>query len=680
MKTNKRRKRSDEISYDEDFFNNDPESFLKKLLNPSFKMTTKHYCSLVNRIKFGCYQENILDMWKSKPENFTEKEILDKFSSTHFNQVSGHETNFLSMLGGVEKNASNNEVISAKSLLLSFYLHLNFSEVDVNKVGNLAGTEDWATINIMQFEAEYLKLMEKLKHELETEKIQIYYGAGRSYGDISSKTLFQDMDKLFMGIALMMIYMVLILSKYSWPEVRFQLTSVGILNVGMAYISGCGLSSIFFFYSPVHASLFFIILGLGVDDIFVIFAALRKINEEHKEFPLEEKIARTMQKAGSSITITSLTDIVAFIVGGTTVLPSLRSFCVFAAMAIFMTYFYVVTFFVAVLTLDEKRVAKNLNGILPCIKHASNKPACEPRLMWRFLHNFYGKFVLTKPGKIIVIASVIALTAFSIERVTHIKQKFDPMWFIPSQTYYSKYVMEHRHFYPNRGYEAGVYMGHLNYSLELPKIIKLAEEVQGRQDVLSNVQAWPIEFHDFMSSLYDIDVKKTLLNDTEWRENISKFLFSVAGGKFQANFKFDKDLECGEPAGEVLISSIIFNYHKFEDREEFIPARDAIEDIVRSANFSNNDQVFVWGKIFGNWFTDEIIDSEIYRNILLALIGVFICTAVMIVNVQVCFLIFLCVLLSLVAVGGFMQIWGLTLDIVTSIGLQLSVGLCIGNL
>lgn len=681
MKTNNRRKRSDESSNDDDgIFNSDPQSFLKKLLNPSFKMTTKLYCNLVNRLKYGCMQENLLDMWKTRPDNLTEQEILDKLHSTHFNQISGHETNFLSMLGGVEKNASNNnEVILAKSLLVSFHLRLNFSEVDVNKVGNLAGTEDWATINIMQFEFEYLKLMEKLKQELETEKIKIFYGAGRSYGDISSKTLFQDIDKLFMGIVIMMIYMVLILSKYSWPEVRFQLTSVGILNVGMAYISGCGVSSLFFFYSPVHASLFFIILGLGVDDIFVIFAALRKINAEQSDLPLEEKIARTMQKAGASITITSLTDIIAFLVGGTTVLPSLRSFCVFASMAIFMTYFYVVTFFVAVLTLDERRVAKNLNGIVPCIKHENSKPACEPRLMHRFLHNFYGKFVLTKAGKIIVIVSVIAITAFSIERVTHIKQQFDPMWFIPSRTYFSKYVMEHRRFYPNRGYEAGVYMGRLNYSLELRKIIKVAEEVQSRQDVLSNVQAWPIEFHDFMSSLHDIDIKKTSLNDTEWREFISKFLFSVVGGKFQANFKFDRDLECGKPAGEVLISSIVFNYHRFEDRDEFIPARGAIESIVKSANFSQSEQVFVWGKIFGNWFTDEIIDSEIYRNILLALIGVFVCTAVMIVNVQVCFLIFLCVLLSLVSVGGFMQVWGLTLDIVTSIGLQLSVGLCIGD-
>lgn len=522
--------------------------------------------------------------------------------------------------------------------------------------------------------------MERLKKELETDDIKIYYAAGRSYGDISAATLFQEFDKLFLGSLLMMIYMIIILSKFSWVELRFQLTSIGLLNVGMAYASGCGISSLFLFYSPVHSSLFFIILGLGVDDIFVIMAAMRKVQAEHKELCLTEKIGKAMQKAGASITVTSLTDIIAFLVGGTTVLPSLRSFCVFAALCILMTYIYVVTFFVAVLTIDEKRIAQKRNGFAPCIKHESSEPVWEPRIMYNFLHNAYKKFILTKIGKFVVICTVIGITAVSVERLFHIKQKFDPMWFIPSRTYFYQYVEHHRHFYPNRGYEAGVYMGSMNYSIELPKIIRLAEEIQNQMDILSNVQSWPTDFYDFMLDLHNINIKETILNDTQWREYISKFLFSVVGGKFQENFKFKEKLECGKPAAEVLISSITFHYHRFLEREEFIPARDSINKIIASANFSDQHEIFLWGKIFGNWFTDEIIDEEIYRNIILALIGVFVCTAIMIVNVQVCLFIFLCVLLSLVSVMGFMQLWGLTLDIVTSIGLQLSVGLCIGEI
>lgn len=41
-----------------------------------------------------------------------------------------------------------------------------------------------------------------------------------SYGDISSKTMFQDMRKIFFGGFLMFIFMVVVLSKFGWIELR----------------------------------------------------------------------------------------------------------------------------------------------------------------------------------------------------------------------------------------------------------------------------------------------------------------------------------------------------------------------------------------------------------------------------------------------------------------------------
>lgn len=109
-----------------------------------------------------------------------------------------------------------------------------------------------------------------------------------------------------------------------------------------------------------------------------------------------------------------------------------------------------------------------------------------------------------------------------------------------------------------------------------------------------------------------------------------------------------------------------------------MPAQHRMEDLVKEAHLESGEGFStVWGKIFGNWITDEIIDQEIYRNIGLALLGVMGCTMLVIVNVQVCFWIFVTVLLTLINVGGCMQRVGQTLDIVSCIALQLSVGLCV---
>lgn len=51
----------------------------------------------------------------------------------------------------------------------------------------------------------------------------MFYSAGRSFGDISSATMFQDMDKLFIGGVLMFVYMEIVLSKFGWTEIRVNI-------------------------------------------------------------------------------------------------------------------------------------------------------------------------------------------------------------------------------------------------------------------------------------------------------------------------------------------------------------------------------------------------------------------------------------------------------------------------
>lgn len=103
-----------------------------------------------------------------------------------------------------------------------------------------------------------------------------------------------------------------------------------------------------------------------------------------------------------------------------------------------------------------------------------------------------------------------------------------------------------------------------------------------------------------------------------------------------------------------------------------------MDALLVEANITSGDQIAsVWSKVFGNWITDEIIDAELLRNISLALICVMFCTVLLVMNLNVCFWIFTCVILTLVNVCGLMYRWGLTIDMVSCIALQLAVGLCV---
>lgn len=140
------------------------------------------------------------------------------------------------------------------------------------------------------------------------------------------------------------------------------------------------------------------------------------------------------------------------------------------------------------------------------------------------------------------------------------------------------------------------------------------------------------------------------LTDIEWRTYLSKFLFSSSGGRYQAHFRFDSPLTCGEPTGNVTVSSVPFRYRRFGERNDYVPAMHTIERMVDEMHVTSGDGfATVWGRIYGNWITDEVIDTEVLRNILLALVCVMACTTLLIANLPTCFFIFVCVLLTLVS-------------------------------
>ena len=61
-----------------------------------------------------------------------------------------------------------------------------------------------------------------------------------------------------------------------------------------------------------------------------------------------------MKRAGVAITITSVTDMVAFGIGSLTEVPALKSFCTYACVGIFAIFLFQSTVFVAAMSLDQK--------------------------------------------------------------------------------------------------------------------------------------------------------------------------------------------------------------------------------------------------------------------------------------------------------------------------------------
>lgn len=237
------------------------------------------------------------------------------------------------------------------------------------------------------------------------------------------------------------------------------------------------------------------------------------------------------------------------------VLPSLESFCIYAAFGVFFIWALAITFLIAIFTLDERRILANRNSFAPCIVHKPEETRlwAEPKVLERILGAIYTKGIMSKPGKIIVLMSTICMTGMSIRGLMNLEQRFDPNWFIPSHTYLNKFTLEKRRLYPDQGYEAMILMGRLDYLNEFDKIRLMLQDVENRTSLVHEINNWIMPFHDFVQTYHNKDIFEKNFNDTEFRTYLTQFLWSPSGGKYQANIRFEKKLECGKPSPNITV-------------------------------------------------------------------------------------------------------------------------------
>lgn len=70
-------------------------------------------------------------------------------------------------------------------------------------------------------------------------------------------------------------------------------------------------------------------LGIGVDDMFILLSGLADTSSKDS---VEDRIGKTMRTSGISVTITSVTDVIAFCAGAASVFPSVRNFSWYTGM------------------------------------------------------------------------------------------------------------------------------------------------------------------------------------------------------------------------------------------------------------------------------------------------------------------------------------------------------------
>lgn len=150
-----------------------------------------------------------------------------------------------------------------------------------------------------------------------------------------------------------------------------MLTSMGIMSaLGMKFQS-------------IIVAAIFLVLSVGVDDIFIIMRAWHRAGQPVSFTLPAERMANCLEDAGPSITIrffinfifyiflifSSLTNVICFAIGALSDTPAVRTFCIFSAVAITICYVYQLILLTAIIVvLSVRREQRGYQSFLCCLK------------------------------------------------------------------------------------------------------------------------------------------------------------------------------------------------------------------------------------------------------------------------------------------------------------------------
>ncbi|CAI9117104.1 OLC1v1018440C1 [Oldenlandia corymbosa var. corymbosa] len=187
----------------------------------------------------------------------------------------------------------------------------------------------------------------------------------------------------------------------------------------------------------------FLVLAVGVDNMCILVHAVKR---QPLELPLEGRVSNALVEVGPSITLASLSEVLAFAVGSFIPMPACRVFSMFAALAVLLDFLLQVTAFVALIVFDFLRAEDKRVDCFPCLKVSDSSPDPESGgnqrktgLLVRYMKDIHAPVLNIWGVKVVVICVFGAFVLASIALCTRIEPGLEQQIVLPRDSYLQGY-------------------------------------------------------------------------------------------------------------------------------------------------------------------------------------------------------------------------------------------------
>ncbi|CAH1799201.1 unnamed protein product [Owenia fusiformis] len=610
-----------------------------------------YYCARSN----GCYSNNILEIL-----NYTANTInhISLTFPTFDQRFLGTE------LGGV--TLKEGEVVeSVKAIRLQYYV----------KYENATNREDSDV---------WLEAFKKFMLSIDTNDVNVHFLTSRSLQEELESSTTGIISSFSIAYTILCTFSMVSCLMFDWVRSKPWLGLIGAVTACLAILTSLGLlCAVGVEFTSIVATMPFLIVGIGLDDMFIQVAAWRETSYHDT---VEERMGLTFKDAAMSITLTSLTNTLAFCIGAITSFPSVRIFCLYTGVAVVFCFIYQITFFGGCMALLGRREHANRH-CYACLKVLPKEDACDKSSMYRiwctggsktnstgitihsgteFFKTYFGPVLMHPVSKVLVILTFLGYMGVAIWGVFNLREGLELKNLAPDDSYATSFY-HHDDSLFNSIYGPRLQVAitqQLDYwnASSLEEVDKLINELKRSKWIFDNetmIENWHRDFSEYLNL-----TSRSFLNRTQYIDILKEEFLKIPGFK-----RYQLDIEFTD-TGNISASRFLIQSHGQRNADEQRKLMEEVRDIARRSKLA----VTVYHPAFIFFDQYSVVLSNTLQNIGVA-VAVMLLVAILLVPHP---LSAIWVTLSICSIStgvvGYMTHWQVNLDSVSMINIILCIG------
>lgn len=460
------------------------------------------------------------------------------------------------------------------------------------------------------------------------------------------RAIFGTLPLLGLSGVLMSGYITLALGKVG-SERRHSKVFVGMVGncaVGISTVMTfgicCGLGVVI---TPISQVVPFLLLGIGVDDMFVI---VRTFERMPLSLSTEDRIERTYRECGGAIAVTSATDALAFLVGATIKFPAMRAFCINAGVGVIITFILQLTFMAAALALTDRgikgnptdcdarciRIRDKIEGPMVDDDNNSMDSALADSLarppssgMQALMEKTLSQFLAHGSDRAHkTVLAVFALMALGgMIGASQMQRGFPLTDVFCDDSYVSDFLRASSKHFPNQAYPFDVVFKDVNYddSSQLQEMSRVKAELEALPEVVEAVSDWVVAYQN---SVY--------FTEDRFVRGLRGFLSSPEGVRYAQDIVFKCD-GCEEVAASRFIGLLPGDMNpdsplaSAEQQENMVTK---LKDIMHGSSLEPKPFAFSFIMLVWEVWTELVL--QMFINLGQAFVAIALCTAVFLLH------------------------------------------------